>query len=454
MAISIDLEDWRRALADRQIADDAQRRFEQHRFTMGEHERRAAADSVRFQAEEIETRLRPLRAAAESRRRLLEQRLSELVTQRDHVQSQAASGQGSPVRINQMNRTLQARISACGSQINALAKLLDAQAPEDISALGEEEVAFFAQPIDVPVWTGPAATALPRTMAIAGIVGLIASFLPWFTAPGSLRMGTLLSGVAGDATPVAGLVLGYVGIALPLLVAGIASSTLRNRPWMTIAASFAVAFVWIGMCYVRITSNVPWWSISETIGAMRVGAWLYAAAACIGLTAACYYAQGEGNTVQRSLRTAMWLVALFAVPGLAAAGLLAIRPGPPAVAVDVTPVADQLDLLSLSITNNGNEAIDVSLPWSKETHYGVRLEVKLPDSDSFRRVDETADCWRMPSDTERALNRLAIAPSVGETVWFDVACIRALGYEPERLRFSLADADGRTVKAYQALLAQ
>jgi hypothetical protein len=452
MSNPIDLEAWQQVLADRHFAEEAQRRFEQHRFTIAEHDRHAAAASIQFQASEVAARLESLRAVAEERRLHLDQRLADLVEQRAQIQARAARGQGAATRLNKANRTLQTHIGDCAVQLNALAKLLNAEHPDDIVALDEDAAAFFSAPMVLPMWTGSAEVALPRTVAIAGVAAAIASFLPWFASSSALGATNLWRGIAGDATSNPAYVLGYAGIVLPLLLAAVALSTLRFRPWVFIASALAVTFVWIGLCYVRITTTVPWWSMDEMFGAMRAGAWIYSAAALAGLIATCYYAQGEGNTVQRSLRTAGWLVVLFVLPGLLAAGMLALRPGPPPVTVGVSTVADHPDSLLLTITNNTDSAIDVSLPWSSETVYGVRVEIKLRGADMFRRVEETSNCWRAPVNDERPVNRLSISPSLAEPIRFDIGCIRAMGYSPVRLRFSLANADGHTVKAYQAII--
>jgi len=452
MSSPIDLEAWQQALADRHAAADAQQRFEQHRFNIAEQDRHAAAASIHYQAEEVAARLKSLRVVVKDRRRYLDQRLTDLVEQRDRVQDRAAQGQGSPTRLNKANRTLQSRISGCAVQLNVLAKLLNADHPDDIAALDDDAVSFLSLPMDVPMWNGPAEVALPRTVAIAGIVAALASFLPWFASPPPLGATSLWSGIVGDATSIPAYVLGCAGIVLPLILAAVALSALRFRPWVIIASALAVTFAWIGLCYVRITATVPWWSLDEMFGAMRAGAWLYAAAAFAGLIAACYYAQGEGNTVQRSLRTAGWLVVIFVLPGLLAAGTLALRPGLPPVDIGVSAMVDDPDSLLLSITNNTDSAFDVSLPWSSETPYGVRVDIKLRGADLFRRIEETSDCWRVPANAERPVNRLPVDPSIVEPVRFDLGCIRAMGYDPVRLRFSLATAEGHTVKSFQAII--
>jgi len=452
MSNPIDLDAWQQALADRQTVADAQRRFEQHRFTIPEQDRHAAAASIRSQVDQVTARLLPLRNVAEARQRQLEDRLATLVEQRDRLQDRAARGQGSPARINQENRTLQAHISDCAVQLNVLAKLLSAKHADDIAGLGDDEKAFLSRPLDMPLWTGAAEAALPRTVAGAAVIAALAALLPWFATPNESSIASLAMGVAGDATTLAAQVLGYVGILLPIFLVAVALSALRYRSWLIIATALSVTFVWIGVCYARITATVPWWSFPELFAAMRIGAWLYAAAAFTCFVAACYYAQGEGNTVQRSLRTAGWLVILFLLPGLLAAGLLALRPGPPAVEIGVTAVAEQSDVLRLTITNNSDGAIDVSLPWSSETHYGLQLEIKLDGAELFRTLEDTADCWRAPEDSERIVNRMSVAPSVSEQIWFDIGCIRGVGYSPRILRFALTNAEGHTVKAFKAII--
>ncbi len=452
MSSPIDLEAWHQALADRQAVRNALQRFEQNRFTLTETDRQAAAESVRFQAEEVEARLRPLRAAAEERRQQLQDRLTALGEQQEQLQARAARGRGSAAKINNASRSLQAHVSDCAVQLNVLAKLLSAEHADDIRALGDDEIAFLSLPLDTPLWTGPAETALPRVIAGAGTFALLAAFLPWFAASSATGAVGLLTGIAGDATTTPAQVLGYAGVATPAFLIAVALSGLRYRPWLIIAAAFALCFVWSGVCYARVTATVPWWSISSMFTGMGPGAWIYGLAALVGLIAACYYAQGEGNTVQRSLRTAGWLVTLFILPGLLAASLLALRPSPPPVALAVTSIADEADVLLLNITNNTDRAVDLSLPWSNETPYGIRIEIKLSGAELFRGVEETAECWRSPVDKDRLLNRIPIAPSVTESVRFDIACIRAIGYAPERLRFTLSNADGHTVKAYQAII--
>lgn len=454
MLSPIDLEAWKQALADRQTAEAAQRRFEQHRFNLAEQERIAAAVSVRYQAEQVVSRLQPLRAAAENRRAQLENRLAALREQQENLLARAARGAGSAARINDANRVLQSQISDCAVQINVIARLLNAKHPDEIEALEDDEIASLSLPMDTPKWTGPAGIALPRVMAGAGIMAAIAVFLPWFVAPGHVDAVSLWTGIAQGATALPAHVLGYLGVVVPVLLVIVALTALRYRAWLVIAASLSVLFVWMSAGYLRITSAVPWWSLSEALSAMRIGAWLYLAAALVGLIAACYYAQGEGNTLQRSLRTAGWLVLLFVLPGLLAAGLLSLRPGPPPVMVQVSSVDAHPEVLQLTVQNNTASTMEVSLPWSHDTHYGIRVEIKLPGAEMFRRIEDTGDCWRSPSNAERVLNRLPVAPSVGESVWFDIGCIRAMGYAPERLRFSLTNADGHTVKAYQAIIPQ
>ncbi len=454
MSSPIDLEAWKQALADRQTAEAAQRRFEQHRFNLAEQERLAAAESVRYQAAQVVSRLQPLRIAAEDRRAQLEKRLIALREQQEVLLARAAEGTGSAARINDANRVLQSQISDCAVQINVLARLLNAKRPEDVEALDDDELALLSLPMDTPMWTGPAETALPRVMAGAGILATIAAFLPWFVAPGQLNSVSLWTGIVEGATALPAHVLGYLGIVVPAFLVVVALTALRYRAWLVIATALSVVFVWMSVEYLRITSAVPWWSLSETFDAMRIGAWLYAAAALVGLIAACYYAQGEGNTVQRSLRTAGWLVVLFVLPGFLAAGLLSLRPGSPPVTVQVSSVDDRPEVLQLTVKNNTANTMEVSLPWSNETPYGIRVEIKLPGAELFRRVEETGDCWRSPMNADRVVNRLPVAPSVGESVWFDIGCVRAMGYAPERLRFSLTNADGHTVKAYQAIIPQ
>ncbi len=454
MSSPIDLERWREALADGQAAEEARHRFEQHRFNLDEAARLAAAESVRFQAEEVEARLQPLKHAAEARRAQLEDRLAALSEQQEALQTRAARGQGSAARINDANRTLQKQVSDCAAQLNVIAKLLNANRPEDLQALAADEVALLTLPMDATQWTGAAETALPRTIAGAGVIAFVGAMLPWFESPSMTGSTGLLTGIAGDATATPVQVLGYAGILFPILLIGVGLTDLRHRSWLVIASAFATFFICTGIFYARITATEPWWTLSEVVDGMRPGAWLYGIAALTGLIAACYYAQGEGNTVQRSLRTAGWLVALFVVPGFLAAGVLALRPPPPPISVAVSTIPEAYDALLLTITNNTNEAVDVSLPWSNETPYGIRVEIQLPGAEMFRSIEDTSECWRMQMDPERLVNRIPVAPSVSEPVRFDIACIRALGYDPERLRFSLTNADGNTLKAYQAIIPQ